>query len=30
VATAVELRFNVHASSLPPDVKQQLRWPAIA
>ena len=24
VATAVELRFNVHASSLPPDVKQRL------
>jgi ribosome-associated protein len=24
VSTAVELRFNVHASSLPPDVKQRL------
>ena len=24
VATAVELRFNVRASSLPPDVKEQL------
>jgi len=24
VATAVELRFNVHASSLPPDVKARL------
>ena len=24
VSTAVELRFNVHASSLPPDVKERL------